>query len=58
MLIHYVSEIDRFLQAFDRNHTERSKSQQKEQAKYRRVYLLRDTFTDNTDFSKIVWENF
>jgi hypothetical protein len=57
MLIHYVSEIDQFLQAFDHNHPALSKSQQKEQAKYRRIYLLRDH--PNSDGSnKTIWENF
>jgi hypothetical protein len=38
----YVSEIDQFLEAFDQSHTQLSKSQQREQEKYRRIYLLRD----------------
>lgn len=38
----YVSVMDQFLQAFDKNHPEQSLSQQKEEAKYRRIYFLRD----------------
>jgi hypothetical protein len=57
MLTHYVSEIDQFLQSFDLNHAQLSKSQQKEQAKYRRIYLLRDN-PNHTDSSKTLWEKF
>lgn len=39
----FVSEIDQFLQEFDKEHPELSKSQQKEKAKYKKVYYLRDT---------------
>lgn len=38
----YVSEIDKFLNQFDQEHPELSKSQQKEKAKYKRIYALRD----------------
>ena len=38
----YVSEIDQFLQKFDKGHPTLSSSQEQEIAKYRRIYLLRD----------------
>lgn len=38
----YISEIDQFLQTFDKEHPGLSKSQQKEVDKYRRIYRLRD----------------
>lgn len=57
ILTHYVSEIDQFLQGFDQNHPDLSKSQQKEKAKYNRIYLLRDQ-PNHSDQSKIIWENF
>jgi len=38
----YVSGIDRFLQDYDKKRPELSKSQQKEIAKYQRIYQLRD----------------
>lgn len=38
----YSSEIDQFLQGFDRSHPDLSKSQRKEQEKYRRIYKMRD----------------
>lgn len=38
----YVSPLDEFLQAFDREHPQLSESQSKEKAKYNRIYYLRD----------------
>jgi hypothetical protein len=43
ILKNYVSEIDQFLQAFDKKQLQLSLSQQKEQKKHRRIYYLRDT---------------
>jgi hypothetical protein len=57
MLTHYVSEIDQFLQNFDKNHAVLSKSQQKEQVKYRRIYALRDDI-NNVEPSIKLWKNF
>jgi hypothetical protein len=42
ILTSFVSEIDQFLQAFDKQHPTLSKTQQKEADKYRRIYFLRD----------------
>ena len=58
MLTRYVSEIDQFLQAFDQNHPELSKSQQYEQAKYRRIYSLRDNPAATNHSSQQLWEDF
>lgn len=41
----YVSELDQFLQAFDRAHPELSASQRRERDKYRHLYQLRDANT-------------
>ena len=57
MLTEYVSEIDQFLQEFDKQHPDLTKSQQKEQAKYRRIYRLRDT-TERPDDTVKLWEGF
>ena len=54
----YVSEIDQFLQEFDRQHPDLTQSQQKEQAKYQRIYHLRDTATRNPDDATTLWEGF
>jgi hypothetical protein len=42
-LTDFVSEIDQDLQQFDKKHPQPSRSQQKEQEKYARIYYLRDT---------------
>lgn len=52
----YVSEIDQFLQTFDKQHN-LSKSQQKEQATYRRIYALRDSAEQSTVMHSL-WEKF
>jgi hypothetical protein len=57
MLTQYVSEIDQFLQEFDKQHPQLTQSQQKEQAKYRRIYRLRDT-TDQAEATSKLWEGF
>lgn len=38
----FVSEMDQFLQGYDKKHPELSASQRKEQAKFQRIYRLRD----------------
>lgn len=57
MYSHFVSETDQFLQKFDEAHPELSLSQQKEIAKYQRIYRLRDQVTDSPK-SKTLWEKF
>ncbi len=42
ILTNYVSEMDSFLQEFDKKHPKPSASQEKEIVKYRRIYRLRD----------------
>jgi hypothetical protein len=54
---HYVSDIDCFLQDYDKKHPELSKSQQKEIAKLKRIYRLRDDATSK-DTSKTLWDEF
>lgn len=56
-LKNYVSEIDQFLQEFDKKHPQCSLSQQKEQNKYRRIYQLRDSI-DRQPSTKKHWEGF
>lgn len=53
----YVSELDRFLMAYDKSHPGLSKSQQKEIAKAKRIYQLRDDPTASETVSKI-WDEF
>ncbi len=55
-LNNYVSEIDQVLQHFDEKHS-LSVSQQKEKAKYERIYLLRDQSRPAQDTPKI-WDKF
>ncbi len=38
----YISQLDRFLYEFDKNHRVESKSQRKEKEKFCRIYNLRD----------------
>ena len=56
-LINYVSDVDQFLQQFDRKHPSLSQSQQKEQLKYRRIYQLRDSADRDTETTTL-WEGF
>lgn len=56
-LTHYVSEIDQFLQSFDRENPEKSLSQLGEENKYRRIYYLRDVADRPTKTNKL-WEDF
>ncbi|HEX2548953.1 MAG TPA: CBU_0585 family protein [Gammaproteobacteria bacterium] len=53
----FVSETDQLLQKFDEDHPELSLSQQKEIAKYQRIYRLRDEPTPSSE-SKTLWEKF
>jgi len=39
----YVSEIDQFLQVFDKQHPQLSDSQKQEKMKYQRIHYLRST---------------
>lgn len=41
-LNHYVSDLDRFLMAFDQSHPQTSASQKAEKDKHNRLYYLRD----------------
>ena len=40
--MNYVSPIDQFINQFNKEHPQPSKSQQQEIAKYKRIYRLRD----------------
>ena len=53
----YVSEIDQFMQAFDKEHPDKSLSQKHEIAKSERVDRLRDE-KDQPDAPKKIWEGF
>jgi hypothetical protein len=57
ILRHYVSEIDNFLTQFDQEHPERSLSQQKEVAKFQRIYHLRDD-PEYTEIPTPLWDKF
>jgi uncharacterized protein YnzC (UPF0291/DUF896 family) len=57
-LTDYVSEIDNFLQAFDKGH-ELTAAQRKEKEKFRRIYYLRDVAAKPQDVKKKkLWEDF
>lgn len=45
----YVSPLDKFMEQFDHDHPELSKSQLKEREKYARIYYLRDVADRNED---------
>lgn len=53
----YVSEIDQFLQEFDKEHPKLTASQKKEQVKYQRIYALRDG-TERPGTIQTLWEGF
>ncbi len=53
----YVSEIDSFLQEYDKKHPELSQSQRKEIAKLKRIYRLRDDATAS-EKSSTGWDQF
>ena len=57
LLSNYVSEIDQFLQAFDKQNPEPSVAQKKEIKKYQRVYSLRDDAT-RVEKPSSLWEKF
>ncbi|MDR3478183.1 MAG: hypothetical protein P4M14_09160 [Gammaproteobacteria bacterium] len=54
-LTNYVSPMDQFLQEFDKKCPQQSLSQQKEEAKYRRIYFLRDE-ENRPEEVKTPWE--
>ena len=56
-LTNYVSDVDRFLQEYDKKHPELSQSQQKEIAKLKRIYRLRDD-ANARDTSSTLWDEF
>ncbi len=56
-ITNYVSDIDLFLQDYDKKHPELSQSQQKEIAKSQRIYLLRDD-PNATEGQSILWDAF
>lgn len=55
-LKNYVSEIDQFLQAFDKRHPQLSVSQKQERDDYRQIYYLRDV-AKRPDQPKKSWED-
>lgn len=57
ILTSYVSEIDKFLLEFDKQHPTLSLSQKIEIAKLQRVYRLRDD-AKSTDSEKKLWDDF
>ena len=56
-LMHFVSEIDQFLQAFDAKHPKLSAAQEKEKQKYAKIYFDRDN-PNHPDPVKTFWEVF
>jgi len=54
---HYVSDIDKFIQAFNTRHPIQSASQKAEIKKHQRIFALRDKATLEQDIDKI-WNDF
>lgn len=54
---HYVSPIDTFLADFDKQNPQKSLSQQKEIAKYQRIFKLRDK-PERAQKKEKIWEEF
>lgn len=55
-IVGYVSEVDKMIEAFDKNHP-KSDSQLAEIKKYQRIYQLRDKATEKTP-SVEIWSEF
>lgn len=53
----YISEIDLFIEQFDKEHPKLSYSQQKERDKYLKIYTLRDN-SDRQINTQSLWEGF
>ncbi len=53
----YVSDADKFLEAFDREHPEKSASQQAEIKKFKRLNKLRD-HQDENETNDQIWQDF
>jgi hypothetical protein len=56
-LTNYVSDVDQFLQQFDKTHPKLSQSQQKEVTKYQRIYQLRDAVKTDKPTNPL-WDEF
>jgi hypothetical protein len=58
LLKNYISELDQFLQAFDKRPEATSASRKAEETKYQRINQLRDSSKANTkECSVQIWEN-
>lgn len=53
----FVSDIDLFLEKFDREHPQRSASQKREEDKYRKIFAMRDRKQPQPD-KRVLWERF
>lgn len=54
----YVSDMDKTLHEFDKNHPVPTQTQQKERNKYLRIFQLRDTAERKPDPRDKIWEGF
>ncbi len=58
-LTNYTSEIDQYLQAFDKKNPNPSLSQQEEQKKHNLIRLLRDTApNEKQEAATRIWKDF
>jgi hypothetical protein len=57
ILTNYVTDLDKFLQEFDKQQPKLTASQQKEHDKYKRISKLRDT-EERSEENKDLWEGF
>lgn len=53
----YISDIDQFIMAFDKDHPNKSASQQAEIAQYARIFYLRDNEVATLSKNN-TWQNF
>lgn len=56
-LDYYTSQLDEFLESYDKKHQKLSASQRQEMAKYKRVYALRDN-PHQHEPNEQIWDKF
>lgn len=55
---YYTSELDEFLENFDKNHPNLSAAQRAEAEKYQRIYRLRDNANATDPKKSTFWDKF
>lgn len=54
----YTSELDQFLEQYEKTHPQLSDSQRKEVEKFKRIYQLRDKPAESTRDDSNLWDKF